>query len=212
MNAAAKTAEKYGFGARAAWAVPRASEYDLKERARLSGMLPLVNEEPMSTALARLVEEFQKNAALGAILERRRALEGRSQYVLQSQEAMDNVTRNLAPWARVGRSVEANSARVAQRIAGVAPDAADVMTGGRAGVATPDAADAKTEGRWGTYSVGGSESSTRATGGGTNEPSEFGTSTWHVSTGQGYPQRTLDGRLGKSKPPRRRYVGAVKKT
>ena len=134
MSAAAKTTEKYGFGARAAWAVPRASEYDLKERARLSGMLPLVNEETMSTTLARLVEEFQKNAALGAILERRRALEGRSQYVLQSQEAMDNITRNLAPWARVGRAVEANSARVAQRIAGVAtPDAADVMTGGRVG-------------------------------------------------------------------------------
>ena len=187
MNAAAKTAEKYGFGARAAWAVPRASEYDLKERARLSGMLPLVNEEPMSTTLARLVEEFQKNAALGAILERRRALEGRSQYVLQSQEAMDNVTRNLAPWARVGRAVEANSARVAQRIAGVAPDAADVMTGERVGgpIRTGDAYMMSTA----NYA--------------------------ELSLQREYPQTTLDGGLvaanAKAKS-RRRYVGTVEKT
>ena len=151
----------------------------------------------MSITLARLVEEFQKNAALGAILERRQALEGRSQYVVQ---AMDNVTRNLAPWARVGRSVEANSARVAQRIAGIAPDAADVMTG----VATTDAATAT--GRRGTYSVGGSEASTRATVGNTNAPSEFGTSTGFGSSGQGTLQGTLDGRLGKSKPQRIRQT------
>ena len=198
------TAEQYGFGARARYAEPRASEYDMRERARLSGLFPRVNDEPMGKTLSALVKAFEKNAALGAILARRRALEGRSQYVLQSREAMDAVNQSLAPWARTGQAVEAKSARVAQQVAAV-PDAADMMTGGRAD------ADAKTEGRWGTYSVGGSESSTRATGGGTNEPSEFGTSTWHVSTGQGYPQRTLDGRLGKSKPQRRRYVGTVKK-
>ena len=200
MATAAKIAADYGFGARAPWAAFRASEHDMKERARLSGLFPQVNNEPLSNTLNALVEAFKKNAALGAILERRRALEGRAQYVLQSQEAMDAVNRNLAPWARVGRAVEAKSARVAQRIAGV-PDAADVMTG---------AADANTGGRRGTYTVGGSEASTRAPN--TNEPSEFGSSTWHVSVGQGYPQRTLDGRLGKSKPQRRRYVGAGHKT
>ena len=184
MATAAKIAADYGFGARAPWAAFRASEHDMKERARLSGLFPQVNNEPLSNTLNALVEAFKKNAALGAILERRRALEGRAQYVLQSQEAMDAVNRNLAPWARVGRAVEAKSARVAQRIAGV-PDAADVMTG---------AADANTEGRWGTYTVGGSEASTRAPN--TNEPSEFGSS----NVGQGYPQRTLDGKLGKSKP------------
>ena len=105
---------------------------------------------------------------------------------------MDAVNRNLAPWARVGRAVEAKSARVAQRIAGV-PDAADVMTG---------AADANMEGRGGTYTVGGSESSTRAPN--TNEPSEFGSSTWHVSVGQRPLQGTLDGRLAKSKSQRTR--------
>ena len=192
MLTTAKIAADYGFGARAPWAAFRASEYDMKERARLSGQFPQVNNEPLSNTLNALVEAFKKNAALGAILERRRALEGRAQYVLQSQEAMDAVNRNLAPWARVGRAVEAKSARVAQRIAGV-PDAADVMTG---------AADANTEGRWGTYTVGGSEASTRAPN--TNEPSEFGSSTWHVSVGQGYPQRTLDGKLGKSTPQRTR--------
>ena len=131
MATAAKIAADYGFGARAPWAAFRASEYDMKERARLSGLFPQVNNEPLSNTLNALVEAFKKNAALGAILERRRALEGRAQYVLQSQEAMDAVNRNLAPWARVGRAVEAKSARMAQRIAGVperAPDAADVMT------------------------------------------------------------------------------------
>ena len=183
----ATTAETYGFGARAPYAEPRASEHDMKERARLSGLLPRVNDEPLSKTLNGLIKEFEKNAALGAILERRRALEGRSQYLLQGQEAMDNVNRNLAPWARAGRAVEANSAQVAQRVAGVAPPAPP-----------PDAADVMTGGKWGTYSVGGSESSTRATGGGATEPSEFGTSTWFVGS-QGNPQTTLTGELGKSK-------------
>ena len=138
-----------------------------------------MNSEPLSNTLNALVEAFKKNAALGAILERRRALEGRAQYVLQSQEAMDAVNRNLAPWARVGRAVEAKSARMAQRIAGVpdrTPDAADVMT---------DASDSSTEARWGTYTIGGSEASTRA-------PTDAGL------------QRTLDGRLGKSAPQRKK--------
>ena len=177
MATAAKVAADYGFGARAPWAAFRASEYDMKERARLSGLFPQVNNEPLSNTLNALVEAFKKNAALGAILERRRALEGRAQYVLQSQEAMDAVNRNLAPWARVGRAVEAKSARMAQRIAGVperAPDAADVMTD----------ADSSTESRLGTYTIGGSEASTRAP----------------TDVGQGPLQRTLDGRLGKSKP------------
>ena len=111
------TAAKYGFGARAPFAEPRASEYDMKEKARLSGRFPRVNDEPLSTTLAALVKDFQKNAALVAVLERRRALEGRSQYVLQSQEALDTINRGLAPWARVGRAVEAKSAQVAQQIA-----------------------------------------------------------------------------------------------
>ena len=173
MATAAKIAADYGFGARAPWAAFRASEYDMKERARLSGLFPQVNNEPMSNTLNALVKAFEKNAALGAILERRRVLEGRSQYVLQSQEAMDAVNRNLAPWARVGRAVEAKSARMAQRIAGMperAPDAADVMT------------DSGAETRGGTYTYGGSEASTRA-------PSTL--------------QPTLDGRLGTAKPPRR---------
>ena len=192
MDTAAKLAADYGFGARAPWAAFRASEHDMKERARLSGLFPQVNNEPMSNTLNALVKAFEKNAALGAILERRRVLEGRSQYVLQSQEAMDAVNRNLAPWARVGRAVEAKSARMAQRIAGVperAPDAADVMT---------DASDSSTEARWGTYTVGGSEASTRAPN--TNEPLGLGSS----NVDQGPLQGTLDGRLAKSKPQRTR--------
>ena len=144
----ATTAETYGFGARAPYAEPRASDYDMKERARLSGLFPRVNNEPLSKTLNGLVKEFEQNAALTAILERRRALEGRSQYNLQSREAMDNVNRNLAPWARAGRAVEATSARVAQQVAGVAPPAP---------LKAPSAADVMT-------GTGGSESSTQATG------------------------------------------------
>ena len=152
MASTAKIAADYGFGARAPWAAARASEHSMKERARLSGLFPQVNNEPLSNTLNSLVEAFKKNAALGAILERRRALEGRAQYVLQGQEAMDAVNRNLVPWARVGTAVEAKSARLAQRIAAPppAPDAADVMT------------DSGTKTRGGTYTYGGSEASTRA--------------------------------------------------
>ena len=117
---ATTTAETYGFRARAPYATPRASEYDMKERARLSGLFPRVRNEPMSKQLQVLLKEFEQNAALTALLERRRALEGRSQYNLQGREAMDEVNRNLAPWARAGRAVEATSARVAQRVAGIA--------------------------------------------------------------------------------------------
>ena len=189
----ATTAETYGFGARAPYAAPRASEHDMKERARLSGLLPRMNDKPLSKTLNGLVKEFEQNAALGAILERRRALEGLSQYLLQGQEAMDNVNRNLAPWARAGRAIEATSAQVAQRVARPAPppDAADVMTGN----------NLRSGEKAGTYSVGGSES-TRATGVGATEPSEFGTSTWFVGS-QGNPQTTLTGELGKS---RRRQI------
>ena len=182
----AETVERYGFGARAPYAEPRASEHDMNERVRLSGRFPRVNDEPLSKTLSGLVKKFKKNAALGAILERRRALAERSQCILQCREAMDNVNRNLAPWAHAGRSAEAASARVAHRVAGIqVPDAADVMTG---------VAAAKT-GKGGTYSVGGSEPPTRATGGATN-PSEVGT--WGDG-GQGHPQATLDGRLAKTK-------------
>ena len=50
----ATTAEAYGFGARAPYAEPRASEYDMKERARLSGLFPRVRNEPMSNQLQKL--------------------------------------------------------------------------------------------------------------------------------------------------------------
>ena len=108
----------YGYGARAPWAALRESEYKMKERARLSGLFPQVNNKPLSDTLNSLVEAFKKNAALGAILERRRALEGRAQYVLQSQEAMDAINRNLTPWARAGTAVDAKSALLAQQVAG----------------------------------------------------------------------------------------------
>ena len=130
----ATTAEAYGFGARAPYAVPRASEHDMKEQARLSGLFPRVRNEPLSKRLQGLLKEFEQNAALTGILERRRRVEERMQYELQGQEGMEALNRNLAPPLRAGMAGAATSARVAARIAGLPPkpppDAANVMTGG----------------------------------------------------------------------------------
>ena len=132
------TAEAYGFGARAPYATPRASEHDMKERVRLSGLFPRVGNEPMSKQLQVLLKEFEQNAALTGILERRRRLEERTQYELQGREGIDALNRNLAPPLRAGMAGAATSAQVAAQIAGrpAAPprprpiDAAAVMAGG----------------------------------------------------------------------------------
>ena len=183
MASTAKIAADYGFGARAPWAAARASEHNMKERARLSGLFPQVNNEPLSNTLTSLVETFKKNAALGAILERRRALEGRAQYVLQGQEAMDAVNQNLAPWARVGTALDAKSARIAQQVAGITPPPAVDIKSALTAQMSRAASSASTIGSEpstrGGYSYGGSEASTRA-------PTII--------------QPTLEGRLGVAKP------------
>ena len=128
----ATTAETYGFGARAPYAEPRASEYDMKERVRLSGLFPRVRNEPMSNQLQKLLKEFEQNAALTGILERRRRQEERMQYELQGREGMRALEMNRTPALRAGMAPIATSARVAAAIAGlppVPPDAADVMMG-----------------------------------------------------------------------------------
>ena len=84
----------------------------------------------MSKKLQALLKEFEQNVALTALLERRRALEGRSQYDLQAVEAIDDMNQNPGPWARMGRAVEANNAKVAQQVAGEEEDAAEVTTTG----------------------------------------------------------------------------------
>ena len=132
----ATTAETYGFGARAPYAEPRASEYDMKERVRLSGLFPRVRNEPMSNQLQKLLKEFEQNAALTGILERRRRQEERMQYELQGREGMRALEMNRTPALRAGMAPIATSARVAATIAelpAVPPpeDAAAVMTGRR---------------------------------------------------------------------------------
>ena len=109
------------------------------EKARLSGLFPRVRNEPMSKQLQVLLKEFEQNAALTGILERRRRLEERMQYELQGREGMDAVNRNLGRSFRTGMVGAATSAKVAAAVAGVArkpppaPDAASVMTGGGVG-------------------------------------------------------------------------------
>ena len=112
----ATTAEQYGFGARAPYAQPRASEYDMKERVRLSGLFPRVRNEPMSKQLQVLLKEFEQNAALTGILERRRRLEERRQFELQGSEGIDAINRNLAPPFRTGLAGAATSAAVAETL------------------------------------------------------------------------------------------------
>ena len=143
----ATTAEAYGFGARAPYAQPRESEYDMKERVRLSGLFPRVRNEPLSNQLQAVIKEFEKNAALTGILERRRRAEERLQFELKGSEGMDALNRNLAPPFRAGLANAATSASVADRLARsrvagqlaaaqAARDAADVMTGATAPGAT----------------------------------------------------------------------------
>ena len=140
----ATTEEIQGFGARAPYAQPRQSEYEMKERVRLSGLFPRVRNEPLSNQLQALMKEFEKNAALTGILERRRRLEERLQFELRGTEGMDALNRNLAPPFRAGLANAATSASVADRLARsrvagqlealeaaqrAARPAADVMTG-----------------------------------------------------------------------------------
>ena len=145
------TAEAYGFGARAPYAEPRASEYDMKERARLSGLFPRVRNEPLSKQLQGLLKDFEQNAALTGIMERRRRMDERLQYELKGQEGMGALEMNRTPPLRAGLVGAATSARVAAAIAGlppVPPDAAAVMTEGakaqgKAALAAAKAVDAK---------------------------------------------------------------------
>ena len=101
--------------------------------------------------LQAVIKEFEKNAALTGILERRRRAEERLQFELKGSEGMDALSRNLAPPFRAGLANAATSASVADRLARsrvagqlaaaqVAQEAADVMTGG-------NASDANTGGR-----------------------------------------------------------------
>ena len=110
------TAEAYGFGARAPYAQMRESEYDMKQRVRLSGLFPRVRNEPMSNQLRALLKEFENNAALTGILERRRRLENRLQFELQGSEGIDALNRNLAPPFRQGLAGAATSAAVAEAL------------------------------------------------------------------------------------------------
>ena len=142
------TAEAYGFGARAPWAQMREPEYDMKERVRLSGLFPHVRTQPMSAQLQALLKDFEKNAALAGILERRRRLEEQLQYEVKSREAMDAVNANLAPAFRTGTASFATSAAVAAKIAGQNPNI----------MAAPKA-KAKAKGGPGVSQVGGSSGS-----------------------------------------------------
>ena len=89
-----------------------------------------------SNQLQKLLKEFEQNAALTGILERRRRQEERMQYELQGREGMRALEMNRTPALRAGMAPIATSARVAAAIAELPPvpppvDAAAVITGQR---------------------------------------------------------------------------------
>ena len=135
----------------------------MKERVRLSGLFPRVRNQPMSNQLQALMKEFQNNAALTGILERRRRLEERMQFELKGTEGMDALNRNLAPPFRAGLANAATSASVADRLARsrVAGQLAAAVAANRIPPAAqvPPAAAAEDVMTGGTYSVGGSSGS-----------------------------------------------------
>ena len=198
----ATTAGAYGFGARAPYAQPRASDYEMQERVRLSGLFPRVRNEPMSTQLQVLLKEFEQNAALTGILERRRRLEERMQFELKGREGMDALNTNLAPPFRAGLAGAAVSADVADRLARsrvagqweaarvaatarmAAQRAAPADQAAAAAAAVPDAAAVMTGG---VYSTGGS------TGSGLVRPDKGGKKAGGTSTPVVAPGTPLGG-------------------
>ena len=133
----------------------------MKQKARLSGLFPRVRNEPRSKQLQMLLKEFEQNSALTGILERRRRLEERTQYELKGREGMDTLNRNLAPPFRAGMAGAATSAEVASRIARAQVAARiNALARARPQLTTPDAADVMTGGGAGVSSTGGSVSST----------------------------------------------------
>ena len=71
----------------------------------------------MSTQLQAQLQDFEQNAALTGILERRRRLEERMQCELKGREGMDALNRDLAPQFRAGLAGAAVSPDVADRLA-----------------------------------------------------------------------------------------------
>ena len=109
-----------GVGSRYAFAVPRESEYVLKDKAKRSGYFPEVNE-PLSNKLQNVLSAFQSNAQLMAMLERRRALEQQAQYEMQARESMQIIYENVMPALRPGLAPAAAAAAAGLQAAGQSP-------------------------------------------------------------------------------------------
>ena len=106
------------FGSRYAFAVPRESEYVLKDKAKKSGRFPRVGH-PLSVKLQANLAAFQNNAQLMALLERRRALEEQANYEMQAQENIQVINQNVMPALRTGVAPAAAAARAGLQAAGL---------------------------------------------------------------------------------------------
>ena len=106
------------FGSRYAFAVPRESEYVLKDKAKKSGRFPRVGD-PLSVKLQANLAAFQNNAQLMALLERRRALEEQANYEMQAQENIQAINENVMPALRTGLAPAAAAATAGLRAAGL---------------------------------------------------------------------------------------------
>ena len=106
------------FGSRHPFAVPRESEYLLKEKARKSGSFPKVRNEPLANQLRAQIAAFENNAQLMALLERRRALDERTQFEMQAREHMQIIYQNVMPALRTGPANAAAAAAAGLQAAG----------------------------------------------------------------------------------------------
>ena len=134
------------FGSRYAFAVPRESEYVLKDKAKKSGRFPRVGD-PLSVKLQANLAAFQNNAQLMALLERRRALEEQANYEMQAQENIQVINENVMPALRTGMAPAAAAATAGLRVAGL--DATAYIQGAKPKTTAP-------------YSKAASQESTRA--------------------------------------------------
>ena len=149
----------------------------MKERVRLSGPFPRVRNEPMSTQLQALLKDFEQNAALTGILERRRRLEERTQFELKGKEGMDALNRSLAPLFRTGLAGAAVSADVADRLARSQEAGALAPAAAAAAAAAPAAAPkAKAAARVRIRKPAAKATATVVSGGGAGVSSEGGSS------------------------------------
>jgi hypothetical protein len=88
-----------GFGSRAVYAEPYEDLRQKKRDARASGIFPEVGKSS-EEYLHRKLQQINKGKEVSAIQQRRRALDDRHNYELQTEQAMQDMRENRMPGFR----------------------------------------------------------------------------------------------------------------